>query len=324
MAPVAALPVAPKTAPIQSLRRTDAPVAPPREGLASCGKARLDVSFPALRGFRRAAWIRAILHTEPRFAELEIPNRVNPFKAVERARFCGARLGAWEAVVFRHTLSDTAVDGALRIYGARVDGGGSVDLGIGGARATRIRIATDVWTAVRREKNRDELWFVAPEAARDSLTLHSEMAAFDVPDGVVAVAELVPPRDRMLSPPDEIAELLSLHVEVRLTPDGGASIFGMGLAQDEGTARAVADRMNERVARSAESFFVRVVLRGVLSGFSAQAKGEAVAIALPVSGPQLDSVLSLLGAHLGAHFDADPGAPAPPLEPTNPKPSPLK
>jgi len=281
------------------------------------------VSFPALRGYRRASWIRAILYTEPRFAELEIPNKVEPFEAVEGARFCGARVGSWEAVAFRHTLSDAAVDGALRVYGSRVDGGGPVDLGARGVRATRIRIATDVWTAVRRDKARDELWLVAPEAARDSLG-QSEMATFDVPDGVAAVAELVPPRDRMRSPPDELAELSSLHVEVRLTSEGGARILGLGVAPDERSARAIADRMNERVARSAESFFVRVVLRGVLSGFSARAKGKAIEIALPVSAPQLDSVLSLLGAHLGARFDAAAEEPVPRLERPNPKPSPMK
>jgi hypothetical protein len=313
----------PKPAPTATLGRMEGAPAVSRQGLASCGKARIDVSFPALRGFRRASWIRAILHTEPRFRELEIPNKVNAFEAVESARFCGARVGFWEAVVFRHTLSDAAVDEALRAYGARVDAGGPVDLGVTGVRATRIRIATDVWTAVRRDKNRDELWLVAPEAARDSLTLHSEMATFDVPDGVVAVAELSAPRDRIVSPADEIAELVSLHLEMRLTPEGGAQIFGTGVAQDERSARAIADRMNKRVARSAESFFVRVALRGVLSGFSARAEGSNIAMALPVSAPQLDSVLSLLGAHLGARFDADSGA-APRVDQVNPKPVPPK
>jgi hypothetical protein len=309
----------PKPAPTATVGRMEGAPAVSRQGLASCEKARIDVSFSAMHGFRRASWVRAILHTEPRFAELEMPNNVDPLEVIERGRFCGARMDTWEAVVFRHTLSDAAVDGALRAYGARVDGGGPVDLGVTGVRATRIRIATEVWTAVRRDKNRGELWLVAPEAARDSLTLHSEMATFDVPNGVVAVAELAAPRDRMVSPADEIAELVSLHVEVRLTPEGGAQILGTGVAQDERSARAIADRMNERVARSAGSFFVRVALRGVLSGFSARAEGKAVAMALPVSAPQLDSVLSLLGAHLGAHFDAESGA-APSVEQANPKP----
>ena len=80
---------------------------------------------------------------------------------------------------------------------------------------------------------------------------------------------------------------------------------GAGRARDEGGARAAALRINARVAGVADSFLVRVALRGVLSGFSARSQGDTIEIELPVSPPQMDAVLSLLGAHVGARFDAE-------------------
>ncbi len=106
---------------------------------------------------------------------------------------------------------------------------------------------------------------------------------------------------------DELAGLVSLLIEVRLTPEGGARITGEGHARDEGSARAAALRMNARIAAMADSVLVRVALRGVLSGFAARSQGDTIDLELPVSPPQMDAVLSLVGAHVGALRGVRPG-----------------
>lgn len=303
------------------------------------------MSFVRLRAFRRATWLRAILLTEARFVELEIPGKIRPFEDVQTVRFCGSTLGAWEAVVIRHGLEGRVVEDALRVYGARVDRGGPLDLGLrssgqapgqapgqAGVSATRLRVATDVWTAVRREISPGELWLVAPDAARASVVDFADEASAGglpaPPEGLAAVLELTQPRARISDSPQELAELTSLHVELRLLPEGGAELTGRAQADNAVAAREIARRIEERIARVADSVFVRVALRGVLSGFTARSSGTGIELRLPISPPQVDSVLSLLAAHLGARFDAPAGAgavvapasSAPPRAPTPPTP----
>lgn len=279
---------------------------PPSPGLAACQGLRVDVAFAELRAFRRAPWVRAILMAEPRFAELEIPNKVSPFDDVLWARFCGARAFSWDAVALRHGLSAATIEGALRAYGRRVDQGGPFALGLPGKRAHRIRVATDVWTALLSDDAPDEVWLLAPSAAanaaRDEAFAKAERATH--PAITVLATE---PSVRFPWAADDLRGLERLRATVALRDDGGAEVEGTGEAKGEVEAHTIAARMNATVAVAASAFVVRVALRGALSGFSAEAHGRSVSMRLPLSPAQVDSVLSLVGAHLGAHF---PGAAA--------------
>ena len=281
--------------------------APPSPGLAACQGLRLDVAFAELRAFRRAPWVRAILMAEPRFAELEIPNNVSPFDDVLWARFCGARAFSWDAVALRHGLSAATIEGALRTYGRRVDQGGPFALGLPGRRAHRIRVATDVWTALLSDDAPDEVWLLTPSAAanaaRDEAFAKAERATH--PAITVVATE---PSVRFPWAADDLRGLERLRATVALRDDGGADVEGTGEAKGEVEAHTIAARMNATVAVAASAFVVRVALRGALSGFSAEAHGRSVSMRLPLSPAQVDSVLSLVGAHLGAHF---PGGAAP-------------
>lgn len=280
---------------------------PPSPGLAACQGLRLDVAFDELRAFRRAPWVRAILMAEPRFSELEIPKEISPFDDVVWARFCGARAFSWDAVALRHGLSAAKIEGALRTYGRRVDQGGPFALGLPGKRAHRIRVATDVWTALLSDDAPDEVWLLAPSAAanaaRDEAFAKAERATR--PAITVVATE---PSVRFPWAAEDLRGLERLRATVALRDDGGAEVEGTGEAKGEVEAHTIAARMNATVAVAASAFVVRVALRGALSGFSAEAHGRSVSMRLPLSPAQVDSVLSLVGAHLGAHF---PGAAAP-------------
>ena len=202
-----------------------------------------------------------MLFRSPRFAELAVPGKVAPFELAQDARICGPSVGRWEAVIVAHTAAEASLDDAIRVYSARVGGGGPVDLGTAGVSAARIRVGSDVWTSVRRARKPGELWLIAPAAARAAVTdafaaTVASREAFTLPEGVAARVEIHDPQARVSGAPDELAGLVSLWIEVRLTPDGGAKIMGEGRARDEGSARTAALRMNARIAAMADSFLV--------------------------------------------------------------------
>jgi len=278
-------------------------------GLLACCTIRLDVSLTKLRKTRRAAWLAAIFRAEPRIAALAIPGKIEPLASADAVRLCGREERAWEAVVVHHENPEALVHEALAVYAARVDRGGPVDLGLPGVAATKIRLATDVWTAIARGP--EELWLVAPEAARAAVVEHAALAheGAALAPADAARAWVNEPAAHFVWAAHELREAQTLEVWAAPRADGGAEVGAIVTTASESDARAVARKMNETVERAAGTFFVRVALRGILSGFSAKARGTSVDVTLPVSAPELDSLLALVAAHLGAQLPEPPPPP---------------
>lgn len=292
---------APPPPPVPVPEDTEAGSRPPREGLRSCDAIRLDVSVAKLRASRRGAWLAAIFAAEPRLAPTK--RKIVPFEVADEARLCGRAPLAWEAVVIRHALPAARVDEALAVYGARIDHGGPFDFGVPGAHASKIRIADDVWTAVVRDHAPHELWLLAPEAARASVTDHPEKAGEEPMPAPLAVRAVVhDPSSRFSWAAHELDGVVTLDLGLTLLPDGAARLEGTAVASSPDAAKEAARRMTATIERAAGTFFVRVALRGILSGFSAVAMGDRVKITMPVSAPELDSLLALVAASLGAHL----------------------
>lgn len=286
----------------------DAPRAPPRLGLAACDTIRLDVSLVEVRAARRADWIAAIMRAEPRIDGFSLPGKLAPLDAANEARLCARELGAWEAVVLRHALPEPTVREALALYGSRVGGGGPLAIGVGGVRASKVRVAEDVWTAIERDPR--ELWLVAPEAARASLAEHAARATeLPLERGTAVRVHVTAPVERLPWAASELRGATALTLAVESLPNGGAHLTGVVSTASRDDAKAVARALTGAAERLSETLFVRIVLRGILSRFTAIARGDAVVLQLPVEAPALDSLLSLVAARLGAK-----------LPPTSPRP----
>ncbi len=277
------------------------PGAPPRLGLASCAKGRLDVSFAEVRRHPRAAWIEAVLVNDPRYGELAIPGKVDPFKDGQEVRFCTERFGGWGSVRMRHGLPEALVDEAAAVYGTRVDRGGPLDLGVPGARAWKVRVGSDVWTLVRARPG--EVLFVVPEDAIASSREYAASPPVALAPGVAVALFADEPRARFPGVLPEVSRLGRLDLTLTTRADGSAELSGVGEAGDEAQAREIALALTRRAEEAASSFMVRIVTRGLLDGLSIKARGPRIELRLPATGPQVDSVLSFVAASLGVRLD---------------------
>ncbi|HQY62129.1 MAG: hypothetical protein IPF92_01250 [Myxococcales bacterium] len=295
-----------------------APVAPTEGsvGLEACKGARLDVDFQKLRAAPRAEWIRRLFLHDARFADLAVAGVVEPFGDARVARFCAAVLrgGDWDAIVLTHRLEPPTVEAALRVYSARVDEGGSEALGVPGVQGTRVRTGDTAWSAQRARAG--ELLLVPAEAGPRSASLYRGSAPLD-PAGLedpasapaagalVARLTLDAPAQRMPWAPD-LSELRSLRAELRATPAGTAELRAKGEAVDAAAALALAARLTARAEEVGRPLAVRMVLRGLLSSLKVRTNGAEVEVRLPASAPQVDALLALVAAAVGARLDGPP------------------
>ncbi len=285
--------------------------APPRAGLRACEVGWLEVDFAKLRASKRGDWLGRILAHDPRFGELAVPGKVDPYRDARSVLLCAEvfRGGDWDAAVLGHALDDLTVSAALRVYSARVDHGGPEALGVPGAQATRVRVGTSVWSAVHARGG--ELLLVTPDAAVESARLH--VAAAPRPRGLegdlAMRARVLDPGARLPGAGAEISRLRALRAEVHARADGGAALHAVGEAPSAADADAIAAGLAARVENLARSFLVRVALRGLLDAFEVKARGARVEVSLPATAAQVDSLLALVAADLGVRLDTPPPAP---------------
>lgn len=319
----AAPPAAPPLEPPAPPPPTAAPVAPAAApegsvGLEACEGARLDVDFARLREAPRAEWVRRLFLHDPRFGDLALEGVVEPFGDARVVRFCAAVLrgGAWDAVVLTHRLDEATVARALRVYSARVDQGGPEALGVPEVQATRVRTGAVAWSAQRARAG--ELLLVPVEAGRRSASLYRASAplapgGLDGAPGAVTpagalVARLVldEPARRLPWARDLVAELRLLRAELRASTVGTAELRATGEAADPAAALAVAARLTARAEEASRSLVLRLALRGLLSSLEVRASGAEVQVRLPATSPQVDSLLALVAAAVGARLDGPP------------------
>ncbi len=281
-----------------------------RIGLSACDRGRVDVDFFRLRAWKRASWIARMFEAEPRFGELAVPGEVAPFEDATRVRLCVsqafARAGAADAVVLRHTVAEPHLRAALAAYARRVDQGGAEDLGEPRVRATRIRVGTDVWTAIEAQGRGGELLFAPPEVAKASAARYLDMPALPGlrGDASTGFEAFFAAPDDLFALPSALRGLHDVELALRLLPDGAAELGATARAESPAEAERIAKELEAFVDERSRSFVVKMVLRGLLSSFTVTSSGAEVRVKLPATGPQMDAVLSLVAAELGALRDA--------------------
>lgn len=282
-------------------------------GLEACAAARLEVDFARLRDTRRAEWVRRLLVHDARFGDLAVEGAVDPFRDARVVRFCAEvlRTGAWDAIVLTHACDEPSVTRALRVYSTRVDGGGPEALGVLGLEATRVRTGAQAWSAQRVRAG--ELLLVPGDAARRSAALYRAAAPLDAsglddPSPTTSAGSLVArlaldePARRLPWAP-ELSALRTVRAELRATAAGTAELRAFGDAPDDDAARGLSARLTARFEEAASSLVLRVALRGLLSSVEVRARGATVEVRLPATAPQVDSLLSLIAAAVGARLD---------------------
>lgn len=280
-----------------------------RLGLSACDRGRVDVDFFRLRAWKRAPWIARLFEADPRFAELTVPGEVTPFEDATRVRLCvsstWSRAGGADAVVLRHTVAEAHVRAALAAYARRVDQGGAEELGEPRVRATRIRVGTDVWTAIEAQGRGGELLFAPPEAAKASAARYLDMPALPGlrGDASTGFEAFFAAPDELFALPSALRGVHDVELGLRLLPDGAAELVATARAESATEAERIAKELEAFVEERARSFMVKMVLRGLLSSFTATSSGADVRVKLPATGPQMDAVLSLLAAELGVRFE---------------------
>ena len=312
VAPAAPPPPATVAPPATSAPTVTSPAAPAggSVGLEACEGARLDVDFARLREARRAEWVRRLFLHDPRFGELAIDGLVDPFGDARAVRFCAAVLrgGAWDAVVLTHRLDEATVARALRVYSTRVDQGGPEALGVPGVDATRVRTGAVAWSAQRVRAG--ELLLVPAEAGRRSAALYRASTALApaleaavAPAGALVARLAVDEPARSLPWASELADLRRVRAELRATAAGTAELRATGEAADPAAAAAIAARLTARAEEAAGSLALQIALRGLLSSLEVRARGAEVQVHLPATAPQVDSLLALVAAAVGARLD---------------------
>lgn len=278
---------------------------PARVGFVACERGRVDLDFFRIRAWKRASWLSSIFQADPRFGELSVAGEVAPFEDAGRVRLCFAHLGGADAVVFRHTAAEAHVRAALAAYARRVDQGGAEDLQEPRVRATRIRVGTDVWTAVEAKGRGGEMLFVPPEVAKASVERY--LATPPLPalrgDPSTAFEAFFAAPDELFALPSALRGLHDVELGLRLLPDGAAELGARGRAENPAEAERIAKELEAFVDERSRSFVVKMVLRGLLSSFTVTSSGAEVRVKLPATGPQMDAVLSLVAAELGVRFE---------------------
>ncbi|HRG99819.1 MAG TPA: hypothetical protein PLR99_26420, partial [Polyangiaceae bacterium] len=105
---------------------------------------------------------------------------------------------------------------------------------------------------------------------------------------------------------DLVAELRLLRAELRASTVGTAELRATGEAADPAAALAVAARLTARAEEASRSLVLRLALRGLLSSLEVRASGAEVQVRLPATSPQVDSLLALVAAAVGARLDGPP------------------
>lgn len=212
-----------------------------------------------------------------------------------------------DAVLVHYSAPDELVDKAVDAVAMRYDRGGPFDAGVPGIKASLghadnaervfLRVQPHVLAVVPKDK--------AGDFAR---ALKRAPIAPKVRPGEAMRLTVVDPWKQIAIPGlkfDRAVNELRLWIVPR--PDGGADAFTEGDCTDELAAEDAARALTDLLRRQ-NSVGVRIATRGLLNDAKVVANGKRFEFKLAASRDQLEAILQIVGAFLGANV-APPSPP---------------
>lgn len=213
-----------------------------------------------------------------------------------------------DAVLVRYNVSDAIVDQAVDAVARTYDKGGPYDAGVPGVPASRGHADNAERIFMRPQP---KLLVIAPPAHAHAAAKTYSKSAPRGPNPKEAMHLVVRNPTNQIAIPnlkfkDSLKEI-QLWIEPRT--DGGADLHAVGQCTDEACANDSADALNDFIKRQ-NAAMVRIATRGLLNNAKIVPEGNRIRLDLVVSQDQLEAILNLVGAAVGANVP--PPTPAPP------------
>ncbi|HVJ93580.1 MAG TPA: hypothetical protein VM580_27450 [Labilithrix sp.] len=213
-----------------------------------------------------------------------------------------------DAVLVRYNITDVAVDAAIQSVARTYDKGGAFDAGVPGVSGS-LGFADNAQRVFLRPQPK-LLVIVPPSHAHEAaLTFRKQ-----VPRGPAQTEAM---RLIVRNPSNQISipglkfstSLTEIRFWVLPRTDGGADVYAEGDCTDEAAAADSAERLTAVLKRQ-NSIGVRFATRGLLNDAEVVADGTKLKLHIVASPEQMEAVLQLAGAAVGAQV-APPSGPTP-------------
>jgi hypothetical protein len=210
-----------------------------------------------------------------------------------------------DAVLVRYNVADEAVDATVAAIARSYDKGGPFDAGVPGVKAS-LGHADNAQRVFLRPQSK-LLVIVPPSHAREAALTFRKQSPRGPPASEAMRLIVHNPANQIAIPGLKFSQSLT---EIRLWiiphPDGSATVYAEGDCSDEATAVDSADHLTELIKRQ-NSLGVKFATRGLLNKAVVVAEGTKIKLEVVASPEQLEAVLQLVAAAVGAQI-----APAPP------------
>lgn len=203
-----------------------------------------------------------------------------------------------DAVLVRYNVTDDAVDTTILAIARTYDKGGPYDAGVPGVKAS-LGYADNAQRVFLRPQSK-LLVIVPPSHAREAALTFRRQAPRG-PSANEAMRLVVHHPSNQISIPGLKFSQSMTELRLWIVPraDGGAHVHVEGDCVDAEAALDSAERLTELLKRQ-NSIGVRIATRGLLNNAAVVASGSKITLHIAASQEQLEAVLQLVAAAVGA------------------------
>lgn len=214
-----------------------------------------------------------------------------------------------DAVLVRYNVGDDAVDSTIAAIARTYDKGGPFDAGVPGVKGS-LGYADNAQRVFIRPQSK-LLVIVPPSHAHEAaMTFRRQVPRG--PSAKEAMRLIVHnPSNQISIPGLKFSQSVS-EIRFWIIPraDGGADVYGEGDCSDAAAAVDSADKLTELLKRQ-NSLGVRFATRGLLNNAAVVAEGSKIKLHIEANPEQLEAVLQLAAAAVGAQVAPPAGGAVP-------------
>lgn len=294
-----------------AVARFDAGSAPDAEALMSAIQTdrvlvMLVINAEVIRKNPVGATIGYLLRALPQWDQFMAGTTLDPVRDIDWIVISGPSLVNTErdVVLIHYSAPDTTMDRAVAAIGRRTTGGGFIDAGVRGVKAT-LAHADRAERVILRPQSR-VLAVVPPSAAsKVARQLVGARVMAPIREGDAVYLRFVSPHRAIPDLSDAIHEL-----RLRVVPraDEGADVYVDGDTDDAAAAAAAAVQV-ARLVRRHNDTLTSLVTHGLLDHVETSSEGSSLKVHLTVTRNQIATIAALVGDVLGVQpSEARPAA----------------
>jgi hypothetical protein len=284
-----------------AIARFDAGPAPDAEALISALQTdrvlvMLVINAEVIRKNPVGATLGYLLRALPQWDQFMAGTTLDPVRDIDWIVISGPSLVNTErdVVLVHYSAPDTTMDRAVAAIGRRYTGGGFIDAGVRGVKAT-LAHADRAERVILRPQSR-VLAVVPPSAAsKVARQLVGARVTAPIREGDAVYLRFVSPHRAIADLPDSIHEL-----RLRVVPraDEGADVYVDGDTDDAAAAAAAAAQVARFVRRHNDTL-TSLVTHGLLDHVETSSEGSSLKVHLTVTRDQIATLVALVGDVLG-------------------------